>query len=82
MSERKPDTPAMAAARAQIDDSYSGRERRIQARLAWNNWPDTPQSREILAAHEERDPISAVAWDRVVSAVISEYNSDFDRLPD
>lgn len=44
-------------------------EVRIQARLAWNNWPDNENSRREIAAHESRDPISAAAWDRVVEAV-------------
>lgn len=46
------------------------KELRIQARLAWNNWPDNESSRREIAAHEARDPVSAGAWDRVVSAIM------------
>ena len=45
------------------------REQRVKARLAWNGWPDTPESRKIIADHEARDPYSASAWDRVILAL-------------
>lgn len=45
------------------------KETRVQARLAWNGWPDTADSRREIAAHEARDAYSAVAWDRVIEAV-------------
>lgn len=44
-------------------------ELRYRARLAWNNWPDTAETRERLAEHEARDPYSAAAWDRVIAAI-------------
>jgi hypothetical protein len=45
------------------------KEMRLAARLAWNNWPDTPEARKAIYAHEERDPFSACAWDRVIKAL-------------
>lgn len=44
------------------------RELRTLARLAWNNWPDNENSRRMLADHEQRDPLSMHAWDRVIEA--------------
>lgn len=52
--------------------SLDNTELRVRARLAWNNWPDTPQARESIAAHEARDPYSAAAWDRVIAALQEE----------
>ena len=46
-----------------------GVERRIQARLAWNGWPDSANARKLLSEHEARDPQSAAGWDRVIVAV-------------
>lgn len=45
-------------------------ELRVLCRLAWNNWPDSADSRRGIAAHEARDPISATAWDRVVGVIL------------
>jgi hypothetical protein len=47
------------------------KEIRRRARLAWNNWPDTEETRRKLDAHEARDSYSAAAWDRVVDAVLT-----------
>lgn len=46
-------------------------ELRILARIAWNNWPDTEQSRQTLASHEAKDDVSRIAWDRVVAAILA-----------
>lgn len=54
-------------------------EARILARLAWNNWPDNEGSRREIARHEERDPISAAAWERVIAALLAEK---IDHKPD
>lgn len=47
------------------------KELRALARMAWNNWPDSPASRQAIAEQEARDPISACAWDRVILALAS-----------
>lgn len=46
-------------------------ELRVRARLAWNNWADSPESRKIIAEQEMRDQISGAAWDRVVLAILN-----------
>lgn len=45
-------------------------ELRVLCRLAWNNWPDSENSRREISTHEVRDPHSAAAWDRVVSSIL------------
>lgn len=45
------------------------RELRTLARLAWNNWPDTPESRKSLEEQERKALAANDAWDRVVAAV-------------
>lgn len=59
--------------------SMDNREARIRARLAWNGWPDNENSRREIAAHEQRDPVSAAAWDRVIAAL---EKSDLAPTPD
>lgn len=61
--EREP--PVMPAS------SSGGAELRVRARLAWNNWPDSDESRRIIANHEARDKYSADAWDRVIAAILA-----------
>lgn len=50
----------------------SNSELRVIARLAWNGWPDNENSRREIAAHEARDPVSAAAWDRVLTALLAQ----------
>lgn len=45
------------------------KEQRVRARLAWNGWADTEESRKIIAEWEARDPYSACTWDRVIEAL-------------
>ena len=47
--------------------SSGGTELRVKARLAWNNWPNTADSRRVIAEHEARDKVSSAAWDRVIA---------------
>jgi len=53
------------------DYLLGGTELRVRARLAWNNWPDSDESRRIIANHEARDKYSADAWDRVIAAILA-----------
>lgn len=56
---------------AMSDYLLGGTELRVRARLAWNNWPDSDESRRIIANHEARDKYSADAWDRVIAAILA-----------
>ncbi len=56
--------------------SSGGTEFRVLARLAWNNWPDTPESRRVIAEHETRDKVSSAAWDRVISTLATDLAPD------
>lgn len=56
------------------------KEKRLRARLAWNGWPNTPESHRIIADHEARDPYSACAWDRVILAVTKEIQEEIEGL--
>ena len=44
-------------------------ELRTRALLAWNNWPDTAESRKVIAANHARDQFSVRSWDRVIRAI-------------
>lgn len=45
------------------------RELRYRARLAWNNWQDTPDARRELDEQERKALAANDAWDRVVLAI-------------
>jgi hypothetical protein len=56
-------------------------EMRVRCRLAWNNWPDTPETRSEIWRRERTDKYSADAWDRVVAALMEVvYNEGMKRL--
>lgn len=74
-SAATPSAQGVRSALAQLDSADAVRselsELRNLARLAWNNWPDTEQSRRTLSDHESKDDASRVSWDRVVAAILS-----------
>ncbi len=45
------------------------RELRYRARLAWNNWQDTPDARRELDEQERKALAANDAWDRVVAVM-------------
>lgn len=45
---------------------------RFKARLAWNNWPDSKETRRQHLHRELVDEVSADAWDRVIEIAKSE----------
>jgi len=55
--------------RAHAQPGQVSGDERMRARLAWCNYPDTPESRAVLAGQDEKDPYSAAAWDRVIAAL-------------
>lgn len=59
-----------------MPDDLHMKEYRVRARMAWNNWPDTPEVRKRLEDRDRVDPVSAIAWDRVVKAILEYQNEE------
>lgn len=51
-------------------------ELRVRCRLAWNNWPDSAEARQIIADQETKDAYSAAAWDRVITTITATLLSE------